>query len=65
MKKKDVSKCWWVAGSVMLTVVGFIFIPPFIQKMSSKIYKIKSQSEEIDFSKIGPKIVKKQRSEVK
>ena len=64
MRKKKVSKRWWVVGSKVLTAVGCVIIPPFIQKMSSKVYKIRSRSEEIDFSNSGPEIVKKERIEV-
>lgn len=38
-KKNRCSKvAWLVAGSV-LTVAGFIFIPPLIQKYGNKAYK--------------------------
>ncbi len=47
---------WFVIGSV-LTVAGFIFIPPLIQKYGNKAYKKSLKNDEIDFDGMGPEIV--------
>jgi hypothetical protein len=44
---------------VVLTAVGFINIPLFLKKIRSKVYKIKSTSEEIDFENMCPEAIKK------
>ena len=58
IKKKD--RCgkmiWFVVGSV-LTVVGFIVIPPLIKKYGNKVYKKSLSTEEIVFDDMGPEIV--------
>lgn len=57
-KKKD--RCrklvWFVVGSV-LTVVGFLVIPPLIQKYGNKAYKKSLNMDDIDFDEMGPEIV--------
>lgn len=56
-KKNRCSKlAWFVAGSV-LTVAGFIFIPPLIQKYGNKSYKKSLKNDEIDFDGMEPEIV--------
>lgn len=57
-KKKD--RCrklvWFVVGSV-LTVAGFLVIPPLIQKYGNKAYKKSLNMDDIDFDEMGPEIV--------
>lgn len=48
-----------IIGGVILTVVGFIIIPPLMKKYSNKLYKSRIKSEDIDFDNMGPEIVKK------
>ena len=38
-----------VAAGAALTVVGFMFIPPLIQKYGNKAYKASLKREDIDF----------------
>ena len=44
-----------------LTVVGFIVIPPLIDKFSTKAYKVSLKKEDIDFDEMGPEIVPKDK----
>lgn len=48
-----------IIGGIILTVVGFIIIPPMMKKYSNKLYKSRMKSEDIDFDSMGPEIVKK------
>lgn len=48
-----------IIGGIILTVVGFIVIPPLMKKYSNKLYKSRIKSEDIDFDSMGPEIVKK------
>ena len=58
IKKKDrYSKVAWVVAGSALTVAGFIFIPPLIQKYGNKAYKKSLKNDEIDFNEMGPEIV--------
>lgn len=63
MKDKKKNRALWVVGSIALTVVGFIVIPPIIDKVSTKAYKLSVQSEEIDIENLEPEIVKKSEME--
>ena len=63
MKEKKKNRALWVVGSIALTVVGFIVIPPIIDKVSTKAYKLSVQSEEIDIENLEPEIVKKSEME--
>ena len=63
MKEKKKNRALWVVGSIALTVVGFIVIPPIIGKVSTKAYKLSVQSEEIDIENLEPEIVKKSEME--
>lgn len=58
IKKKDRGgkMKWFVIGSV-LTVAGFIIIPPLIKKYGNKVYKKLLNTEDIDFDDMGPEIV--------
>lgn len=63
MKEKKKSKVWWIVGSLALTVIGFVVIPPLIDKYSSKVYKSFPKKNEIDFDNLGPEIVEKNESQ--
>ncbi len=63
MEEKEKSRAMWVVGSVALTAIGFVIIPPLLNKVSSKAYRKAIHSEEIDVDSMGPEIVKKKESE--
>ena len=46
-----------IAGGIVLTAVGFIVIPPLLDKYANKAYKVSLKKEEIDFDNMGPEIV--------
>ena len=46
-----------IAGGIVLTVVGFIVIPPLLDKYANKAYKFSLKKEGIDFDNMGPEIV--------
>lgn len=57
-KKKNIGgTILLVAAGAALTVAGFIFIPPLIQKYGNKAYKASLKREVIDFDNMGPEIV--------
>ena len=57
-KKKNIGKTIvLIAAGATLTVTGFIFIPPLIQKCSNKAYKASLKRGVIDFDNMGPEIV--------
>lgn len=56
-KKNRCSKVVWIVVGSALTVSGFIFIPPLIQKYGNKAYKKSLKNDKIDFDDLGPKIV--------
>lgn len=66
MDKKDKSKSrvGVILGGVALTVVGFWMIPPLISRFGRKIYKATRKNDSIDFSKLGPEIVKDNTEEM-
>ena len=55
--KGKVKKTLIIAGGIVLTVVGFIVIPPLLDKYANKAYKFSLKKEEIDFDNMGPEIV--------
>ena len=59
MKEKKKTRILWVVGSIALTAVGFVIIPPIIDKVSTKAYKLSLQNEEIDIENLEPEIVRK------
>ncbi len=64
MKKKSTTeKILILLGAVALMVVGFLVIPPFIDKCSKKLYKASLKNEEIDFDDMGPEIIPKEEEE--
>ena len=64
-KEKDGKKrrTLWIVGSIALTAVGFIVIPPLLNKVGSKVYQNSIHAEEIDIDTMGPEIVKKEETE--
>ena len=52
-----------VAAGAALTVVGFMLIPPLIQKYGNKAYKASLKREDIDFDDMGPEIVTHETTE--
>ena len=50
-----------IVAGLALTVAGFLFIPPLIQKYSNKVYKAYLRRETIDFDNMGPEIVPKKK----
>lgn len=62
MKKNNITKKVLLFTAVAaLTVVGFIVIPPLIDKFSTKAYKVSLKKEDIDFDEMGPEIVPKDK----
>lgn len=58
MKKKSTTeKVLIFLGAATLMVVGFIVIPPLIDKCAKKVYKASLKNEEIDFDDMGPEII--------
>lgn len=51
------------AAGTALTVAGFIFIPPLIEKYGNKAYKASLKREAIDFDNMGPEIVPNETTE--
>lgn len=52
-----------VAAGAALTIAGFVFIPPLIEKYGNKAYKASLKREAIDFDNMGPEIVQKETTE--
>ena len=65
-KEKNKRKCkrtLMIAGGIALTTVGFIVIPPLLNKYANKAYRASLKNEEIDFDNMGPKIVPSKEKE--
>lgn len=58
-KKSNLEKILMFVAVTSLTVVGFIVIPPLIDKYANKVYKASLKKEEIDFDDMGPEIIPK------
>jgi len=56
-EKRSAEKILMFLAFVVLTVVGFIVIPPIIDRIASKVYKASLKKEEIDFDDMGPEII--------
>lgn len=54
-----------IAVGAILTVAGFLCIPPLMRKYSNKVYKTSLKKECIDFDNMGPEIVPKKNGEEK
>lgn len=64
MKKKSSTEKFLVFLAVAaLTVVGFVVIPPLIDKLANKVYKASLKKEEIDFDDMGPEIIPNDKEE--
>ncbi len=63
MENKKCKKALLVVGGIALTAVGFIVIPPLLEKYSAKMYKSSLEKDEIDFDNLGPEIVPIKKSE--
>ena len=57
MKKSTTEKILIILGAAALMVVGFIVIPPLIDKWSKKLYKASLKNDEINFDDMGPEII--------
>ena len=42
-----------------LVLVGLLFIPRLVEKLTNRIYRKKKEEENIDFDNMGPEIVKR------
>ena len=63
MRRKGISLTWGVLISVIIAGVSMVFVPWFIEKISSVIYKkvpFKVKEEETDDDDWGPEIVRKE-----
>ena len=56
-KKSSTAKLLTFVVVTALTIIGFIVIPPLIDKYANKVYKASLKKEEIDFSDMGPEII--------
>lgn len=61
--KSKGEKALMIVGGIALTAVGFIVIPPLLNKYANKAYKRFFKKEEIDFDNMGPKIVSSKENE--
>ena len=51
-----------IIGIIFLMAVGFLVIPPLMEKYSNKIYKFSLKKDNIDFENMGPEVVNKEES---
>ena len=61
--KSKGKKALIIAGGIALTAIGFIVIPPLLDKYANKAYKSSLNKEEIDFDNMGPEIVSSKEKE--
>lgn len=63
-KEKKKNRFLWLAGSLSLTAIGVMIIPPIINKISTKVYKESLQNEDInqEIEDLEPEIIKKEES---
>lgn len=54
---------FWVVGSICLTVMAFLIVPPLLKKYTNKAYKKSLKKEDIDFDAMGPEIVPSKKEE--
>ena len=62
-KKSTIEEILIFLGAATLMVVGFIVIPPLIDKCAKKVYKASLKNEEINFDDMGPEIVPNDKEE--
>ena len=51
-----------IIGIIVLMAVGFLVIPPLMEKYSNKIYKFSLKKDNIDFENMCPEVVNKEES---
>ena len=51
-----------IIGIIVLMAVGFLVIPPLMEKYSNKIYKFSLKKDNIDFENMGPEVENKEES---
>lgn len=63
-KEKKKNRFLWLVGSLSLTAIGVLIIPPIINKISTKVYKESLQNEDInqEIEDLEPEIIKKEES---
>ena len=61
--KSTTEKILIILGAAVLMIVGFMIIPPLIDKCSKKVYRASLKNEEIDFDDMGPEILRKDKEE--
>ena len=49
----------------VVTAIGFLAIPPLMQKYGNKLYRFWLEQDEIDLENTGPEIVKKKEAKEK
>lgn len=58
MKKGRKLACY-IAGSFIAAVVAVVIVPPLINELSTKQYRMRTGSVDIDFNNMGPDVVKR------
>lgn len=56
-QKKKSNSILEIVGFCTLTIVGFVLLPPFLDKLSTKLYKRSSKNKETNIDEMGPEIV--------
>lgn len=61
-KEKKKNRFLWLVGSLSLTTIGVLIIPPLINKVSTKAYKESLQNQDInqEIEELEPEIVLKE-----
>ena len=61
-KEKNKNRFLWLVGSLSLTAIGVLIIPPLINKVSTKAYKESLQNQDInqEIEELEPEIVLKE-----
>ena len=61
-KEKKKNRFLWLVGSLSLTAIGVLIIPPLINKVSTKGYKESLQNQDInqEIEELEPEIVLKE-----
>lgn len=62
-KKSTTKKILIFLAAATLTLIGFIVIPPLIDKCAKRVYKASLKKEEIDFDDMGPEIIPNDKEE--
>ncbi len=56
-KKSSTEKLLTFILATSLTIIGFIVIPPLIDKYANKVYRASLKKKEIDYDDMGPEII--------